>query len=379
MPNAAGRSSLVQLPPVLSGKHIPASLTPGGDRDIEPGGDHDLEGGKSAGAGSHARYLMGIDGGATKTLAAVLDLETLALHLAHGGPSNEDAVGAKRAVDALLGVAEQAIEQAGIAREDLGAAVLAVAGTDTDAIARQVRAARSEEWIVVNDVVGAWATATGAQPGIGAISGTGSNVFGVGRPHRPEDWVGQPWRAGGWGHLLGDEGSGYWLGVQSIKAALRHREASGPETALGDAAVEFFSAPSVEALAARVYAKPMTKGEIAAFATETGRLAAQGDTVARELYARGARELAEQIAAVIRQTGLTGDFPVGLIGSAFKAGAVFVEPLTAAVHEHAPDARVAVVEMAPVGGSLLLAARACDRGDALDQAELARLIDAALA
>ncbi len=349
-------SSLVKLPPALSGKRILASGPADGD----------------VKSGANARYLMGIDGGATKTLAAVLDLETQTLHLAHGGPSNEDAVGAKSAVDALLKVAEQAIERAGIQRGDLAAAVLAVAGTDTDAIAHQVRAARSEDWIVVNDVVGAWATATGARPGIGAISGTGSNVFGVGP-------AGRPWRAGGWGHLLGDEGSGYWLGVQSIKAALRHREASGPETALSDAIVEFFSAPSVEALAARVYAKPLTKGEIAAFATETGRLAAQGDAVARELYARGARELSEQIAAVIDQTGLTGDFPVGLIGSAFKAGAVFVEPLTAAVHEHAPEARVSVVEMAPVGGSLLLAARACDRGDALDQAELSRLIDDALA
>ena len=58
--------------------------------------------------------------------------------------------------------------------------VIALAGTDTDAVARHVRATRSEDWLVVNDVVAAWATATGAQPGIGVISGTGSNVFGVG-------------------------------------------------------------------------------------------------------------------------------------------------------------------------------------------------------
>jgi hypothetical protein len=62
-----------------------------------------------------ARYVMGIDGGATKTLAAVLDLHTGALHLAHAGPSNEDAVGASAAVRALLGAADGAIEAAGIA------------------------------------------------------------------------------------------------------------------------------------------------------------------------------------------------------------------------------------------------------------------------
>ncbi|MBA3809822.1 MAG: ATPase [Solirubrobacterales bacterium] len=321
----------------------------------------------------HPRYLMGVDGGATKTLAAVLDLKRSELHLAHAGPSNEDAVGAKAAVEALLGAAEQAIERAGIAAEDLAAAVLAVAGTNTESIVRHVRAARPEAWIVVNDVVGAWATATGAGPGIAVISGTGSNVFGVGPDARS-------WRAGGWGHLLGDEGSGYWLGVQSIKAAIRDRESSGPETALSDAAPAFFEVESVEALAGFVYSKPLTKGEIAAFAVVTAKLAEQGDAVAHELFRRGAAELAQQITAVIQRTGLVGGaaepFPIGLIGSAFKAGAIFVEPLSEAVHVTAPNARIETVEMAPVGGSLLLAARAA--GAKLDAADLAPLIERAL-
>jgi N-acetylglucosamine kinase-like BadF-type ATPase len=322
--------------------------------------------------GRAARYLLGIDGGATKTLAAVLDVERGTLHLGHGGPSNQDAVGVAAAGKALFDAADDALAGAGIADDQLDAGVLAVAGTDTDAVIAHVRRERSEEWIVVGDVVGAWATATGAQPGVGAISGTGSNVFGVGSD-------GRAWRAGGWGHLLGDEGSGYWLGVQSIKAALRDREDSGPPTALSDAAAAFFEAPSVEALAAKVYSKPLTKGEIAAFAIETAQLAERGDAVARELYERGAHELAQQIAAVIRRTGLEGEFPVGLIGSAYKAGPVFVDPLTRAIHALSPQARVAVVEMAPVGGSLLLAARACGADGTLAEIDLAELIDGALA
>jgi N-acetylglucosamine kinase-like BadF-type ATPase len=324
-----------------------------------------------------ARYVMGIDGGATKTLAAVLDLDERALHLGHAGPSNEDAVGARAAVDAMMLAADEAIERAGISAEKLGPAVLAIAGTDTDAVAEHVRGARADRWIVVNDVVGAWATATGGGPGVAVISGTGSNVFGVGGTGPGA----RSWRAGGWGHLLGDEGSGYWLGIQSIKAALRDREASGPQTALGEAACAFFGQPTVEALASHVYSKPLTKGEIAAFATETGRLAEGGDEVARRLYERGAAELAEQVAAVIRQTGLAevaAGFPVGLIGSAFKAGPVFVEPFARAVREHAGRAQVRTVEMAPVGGSLLLAMRACGRGEDLDGQELSRLIDDAL-
>ena len=70
--------------------------------------------------------------------------------------------------------------------------------------------------VVVNDVVGAWASGSLASAGIVAISGTGSNVFGV-------NAAGDSWRCGGWGHILGDEGSGYWIGLGAIRAALAHR------------------------------------------------------------------------------------------------------------------------------------------------------------
>src|SRR5262249_42305986 len=165
------------------------------------------------------------------------------------------------------------------------------------------------------------------------------------------------WRSGGWGHLLGDEGSGYWLGVQAIRAALRDRDASGPPTALSEAAVEFFLMASVEELAAKLYSRPLSKAEIAAFAPTTALVAERGDSVARRIYERGASELGGQIVTVARQSGLIaglggveGDFPVGLIGSGFKAGALFVEPLVARVRQVAPQARVSVVEMAPVVG-----------------------------
>jgi N-acetylglucosamine kinase-like BadF-type ATPase len=323
-----------------------------------------------------AAWLMGVDGGATKTLAAVLDVGGGHIHVGHGGSSNPDSAGAQAATDALLSATDEALARAGIGREDLGAAVLAIAGTDTEAVASHVRARAPSSWIVVNDVVGAWASATGAGPGVAAISGTGSNVFGVGGG---AGGLTRSWRAGGWGHVLGDEGSGYWLALQSIRAALCDRERSGPSTGLGEAAVEFFKTDSVEALAQLVYSKPLTKGEIAAFAVETARLARAGDAVAARLYERAAAELGRQIGAVIRETGLQGRFPVGLIGSAFKAGSVFIEPLATVVHDAAPDAEVAVVEMAPVGGCLLLAARAAGCAGAVGSAELKRSLDETLA
>src|SRR5579884_2350370 len=100
--------------------------------------------------GQRCRYLLGVDGGATKTLAAVLDLDGGTVHLGHAGPSNEDAVGAQEAVQALLSAADEAMAGAGTGAAGLGSAVLAVAGTDTTAIAGHVAAARPEHWLVVN-------------------------------------------------------------------------------------------------------------------------------------------------------------------------------------------------------------------------------------
>lgn len=331
----------------------------------------------------HPRYVMGVDGGATKTLAAVMDMREGVLHLGHGSSSNPDAVGEQAAGGALLLAAGQALERMGIAMGDLDAAVLAMAGTDTGAIRALVRpggplaraggwsASQAEVWVVVNDVVGAWAAATGAAAGVGVIAGTGSNVLAVG----PQ---GRAWRAGGWGHLLGDQGSGYWLAVRSIRAALAERDGSGPPTALGEAAVRFFAVDSIEALAALVYSKPLSKGELAAFAAETARAAHAGDAVARELYQRAARQLGAQVKAAIRETGLEGVFPVGLIGGAFKAGALYVDALAASIYELAPQASVSVIEMAPVGGCVLLAARAAGSAQTVDARQLDLLLAAAL-
>ena len=136
---------------------------------------------------------------------------------------------------------------------------------------------------------------------------------------------------------------------------------------------------SVAALAALVYSKPMTKAEIAAFAKVTATLAERGERDARDLYARAARELGTCIGAVIRETGLRGAFPIGLIGSAFHAGEVFVGPLRECVGVEAADAVVTVVETPPVAGSLMLAASACAGGAGLDARTLAKPLAGALA
>jgi glucosamine kinase len=298
------------------------------------------------------RHVAGIDGGATKTLAAVLSLDTFEIAFGRGGPSNVDAVGADAAATAIRDALREAFHEANVADADVGTAVVGLAGTPSDELAESVRTEFSAgAWYFVNDVIAAWASGTWLEPGVAVISGTGSHVFGV-------NGAGESWRTGGWGHVLGDEGSGYWLALHAMKAALRYRDGSGPETALLDAALAFYRLEAIEDLQALVYGKPLTKSEIAAFTEEVEKAAAAGDRVAAGLFETAASDLATQARAPIERLGLEGGFKVAVVGGVFEDGELLRTPFEAAVRKFAPDAQFVVPEIPPVGGSLLLGLRA---------------------
>ena len=82
------------------------------------------------------------------------------------------------------------------------------------------------------------------------------------------------------GYLLGDEGSGFWIAVQGIRAALADRDGSGPTTAIGEAACAHFDVRPIERLATEIYARPVDHAEIAAFGALVADAADAGDAVA---------------------------------------------------------------------------------------------------
>ena len=271
-------------------------------------------------AAAQARYVMGIDGGATKTLAAVLDLDAASCTSPRAARATRTPSAPQAAVDALL---ERRRSRAGARRHRASASwrrvVLAVAGTDT-AVDRPQRPRRRAA------TTGSSSTTSSApgprRPAVGPASARSRAPAPTCSASAP---AGAAWRVGGWGHLLGDEGSGYWLGTESIRAALRRSRRLGTaDGARPTRPCDFFDVDSVEALAALVYSKPLTKGEIAAFAVARRELAEAGDAVARELYARGAARARRADRRGDRRTPASAAartrFPVGLIGSCYKAG-----------------------------------------------------------
>ena len=318
-------------------------------------------GGASAGAANG--LLIGVDGGATKTIAAVFDLDAGIVTAAETGPSNPEAVGYEVAAASINEAISAALGQA----RPVAAAVLGVAGIDTESERKRllsgVTILSAPVVLAVNDVVAAWAAGSLATPGIAAISGTGTNTFGV-------NAQGAAWRSGGWGHIVGDEGSGYMVAVAAIRAVLEYRDGRRDWTPLVPRLLGFYGLRHIEDIKPVIY-RDFDKARIAAFAVQVQEAADEGDDVAAGIYREAAVALGEQISAVHAALDFGGPAEVTLIGSNFRAGEIFLGPLREHVRHVTGGRDFAAPKLPAVGGSLWLAARAAGAEGRLSAGDLA--------
>lgn len=299
--------------------------------------------------------VLGIDGGGTRTRAALLGPNREILGEGEGGPSNIDDVGEAAARDNIAAAVDAARDRAGLARGPFAAAFLGMAGVTSDhdrAVIRRIALTLSlapETRIGVDhDCRIALAGGLSGRPGIVLITGTGSSCYG-----RTTD--GAHWLAGGRGHLVSDEGSGYWYGLQAIRAAVRHFDGRGPRTVLHDQVVDALAITDIDGLMHRLYVIGVSRAEIASLAPLVIAAAEAGDAAARALFQIGARDLAECVAAVAHRLGFDqGEFGLALTGGLSQAE-VARAPLVAALAERLPGCRPTLAEQPPVIGAALLA------------------------
>jgi N-acetylglucosamine kinase len=222
-----------------------------------------------------------------------------------------------------------------------------------------------EHLTTVEDTVTAQAGAFAAGPGIVVIAGTGSIAYGKAAG-------GEIGRTGGWGYLMGDEGSGYDIGRQTLQAATQAVDGRGPATLLAEQVPAHLGLPSLEAVHEAVYAGRLTRAEIAGLARLTAWAAAapQADRVARAIFERAGAALALTALAVARQLAWS-DPPISPVGGVFKAGSAILDPFTRYLKDALPQAHVQAPRYPQVVGALLLALQA--GGYPPDEALLQRL------
>lgn len=336
-------------------------------------------------ATNRSSYVLGIDGGGTKTACVLLtsDGQTIASSESHA--SNYHAVGAEVAQANIRLAIEQTLAQAMIAQALCDPTDLKICGIGLGlaGVASQEDVAVVRGWVAeyIAEAIGGcrWSFHEGdharvyidhdcaialtggvaqidqlqpnqtiAETGIAAIAGTGSIVFG-------RNATGQTARVGGWGYLLGDEGSGYDLARRGLQAALYAADGRGERTALLAEFQQHFHARSPRDLAMTVYRHRLPVRDLAALSAIVDRVAVAGDDVACNIIEQGASEMAIAIRTCARQLEFAIHQPVEIvtIGGVWQSGAGFRDRVITAVRSEFGEASIIWPRRSPAQGAAL--------------------------
>jgi N-acetylglucosamine kinase-like BadF-type ATPase len=304
--------------------------------------------------------LLGIDGGGTSTIAWLADPEGRVLGRGRAGPSNYQAVGADAARAALDRAIASAFAEAGLAVAPVESACFGLAGFDRPEDQDLLHAWSSQaQWarrlVGVNDGMLIIAAGTPDGWGLGVIAGTGS--IAVGRTHD-----GRTARAGGWGHLLGDEGSGYHVALAALRRVARRADGRMPRLTendpLSDRLCAALGIEGASRLVSTIYHPDYDRTKIAALAPLVVAAAEDDPALVTEILAPAGIELAETILAVARALDWHGGpVPLAMAGGFLLSAPPVARSLLDHLARAGYDPQAKPVPE-PVRGALILARRA---------------------
>ena len=292
--------------------------------------------------------FLGVDGGQSSTTAMAGDAEGRVLGLGQDGPCNHvSGPGARdKFVNAIGGAVRKAL---GRTHREFASACFGFSGGAQDKRALIEEMFTIGNLVVTHDGLIALAGANSGKPGIIAIAGTGQMAFG-------RNAAGQTARAGGWGYVYGDEGGGFDLARQALRAALRMEEGWGAATLLRTALLEASGAADANDLLHRFYTVEWPRPRIAALSKLVDDAAIAGDAVAIELLHLAAQHQAIFVGAVRSQLFAEGEAArVAYIGGTFRS--TRLRERFRRLVELADGVTCGPPEMGPAAGALLEAYR----------------------
>ncbi len=296
-----------------------------------------------------SKYVLGVDGGGTWTRCVVMQMDGRIVSRGRGGPSNPVTIGVDKAYDNIIEAVEMAWKPLGT--DGFKTSVLGLAGVARSKL-RDMLAAKLPDYfgetLIVSDARSALAGATGCKPGVVVIAGTGSIAYGM-------NAVGEESRAGGWGWRLGDEGSGYTIGLNAVMAALRDHDQSGPSTVLKEQVFEKLGLKAAEDVIDWAYASGREPRHFAELVPLVKAAEAAGDSVASEIMFDAGAELGRVTQAVINRLQLRGDFPVACCGGVFLQPNLYNAAFEKTVRQVASNCMFIEPLFSPTIGSGLLA------------------------
>ena len=305
-------------------------------------------------------YVLGVDGGGTRTRAVIMGDGGKICGVGIGGASNYDDLGIDAARDNISKTVDLARREAGLLATPFDAVFLGIGGVSSEVdreivrrMALDLHLAPEMQIGVDHDLRIALAGGLSGRPGIVQIAGTGSGCYG-------RNSACSSWRSGGWGPLISDEGSGYWLGIQAMKAATRASDGRSQPTNLFASVLAYLGLSDIDDIYTRIYIQELSRSEIAGLGPLVIESAKKGDIVSQEIIQQGAQSMAECIFVVAEHLDFDDACELSLAGGVFQAGGIVVNPLCEAVRERLPRCRITMAELPPVLGACLLACESSD-------------------
>jgi N-acetylglucosamine kinase-like BadF-type ATPase len=249
------------------------------------------------------RFFLGIDGGGSNTHAVVVNDVFQVIGRGHSGASNHYAVGPEDAAFHCREAAQMAFLDAGRIERDLQPLDIAAWGFGLAGVRRERDAAtmraqlaavvQGRPFVLDHDAAAAQSGAFSGGPGIVLSAGTGAICFGV-------DEQGERFFADGWGPILGDEGGGFWIGQETLKAVCRAQDGRGPRTSLVSPVLSTLNVADCDELVQLIYSPDLRRDVVARLAQVVFDAAGAGGRVACEIRERAAVHLSNSVVAVAR-------------------------------------------------------------------------------
>jgi N-acetylmuramic acid 6-phosphate etherase len=279
------------------------------------------------------KMILGIDGGATATKAVLLDANGKALARSRGAPSNAILQSEEQLFAVLKGVWEDIAPKA----QALRAVAICLAGVaDVKAQDKVVDVARliwpSLPIFVSHDLRAGLYSGAPSGEGVVVISGTGASVF----ARRGNEEL----RGGGWGHVLGDAGSGYHIAHMALRHVTAHYDHRGSHGPLGKRILRGTKSKNLEELAA--FISRTEKPRIAELSRHVFEEAAKGDPESKRILAIAASALASNVAAIVKRLG-GRRLPVLLTGGVFEKQSIYRASFSKELRKHLSWARPELV------------------------------------
>ncbi|WP_106496588.1 N-acetylglucosamine kinase [Lentibacillus sp. Marseille-P4043] len=300
-------------------------------------------------------YVIGIDGGGTNTRAVLADLGGEIYATAFAGSTNPNTVSQEVLMNTFSRIMGELENEAPRQYEQVITIFAGISGSSGEMAKEKIKqiihhiVSERINVIVETDAINALYSGTYGEYGMVQIAGTGSVTYGVNQFQ-------QQGRVGGWGYLVGDEGSGYAIGQQGIAASLKSFDGRGQGTVLLEMLYDYFQVTNCEQLVSHIYSSSSPKNEISSVAKLVFKAYKQKDRIAEEIIDDASKDLLLSVTTLYKKLFINNErVKLVLCGGIFSDPDILPSLIKSGLKKHINMVNVVIPTIPPVGGSIIAA------------------------